>query len=259
MGSDQDDHQHLHDHPHAMRGTPLIAVAALLVACSGSPASDLNAELADREDAVPSCAATDCTAEVAVLASALGQLPGVVQVTDATYQPEQATDGAWVRGALVVADGVSCDDLEERAAELGWQSPVSPLGTLDFDCSTADPTAGGGRRGYLHTAVRPTSQAQLDTWGDRGTLDGAASVSVSDIRSTSAGDLESLASVVPRSGFDGYPAPKRLANREFDGVECYAFDTSNKEYHRYLVGVSTTASTSASTSRCRWSGLTATT
>ena len=148
----------------------LVPAAVLLAACSGSPASDLNAELADREDAVPSCAATDCAAEVAVLASALGRLPGVVQVTEATYRPEQATDGAWVRGALVVDAGVSCDDLEERAAELGWQSSVSPLGTLDFDCSTADAAAGGGEPGYLHTAVRPTSRAQLDDWGDRGTL-----------------------------------------------------------------------------------------
>ena len=160
----------------------LVPAAVLLAACSGSPASDLNAELADREDAVPSCAATDCAAEVAVLASALGRLPGVVQVTEATYRPEQATDGAWVRGALVVDAGVSCDDLEERAAELGWQSSVSPLaavaglaaarprGPLACAGARAAAGAGGGEPGYLHTAVRPTSRAQLDDWGDRGTL-----------------------------------------------------------------------------------------
>jgi hypothetical protein len=152
------------------RRVVLVPVGLLLAACSGSPASELNAELADREDAVPSCAAADCRAEVAVLASALGRLPGVVKVTDATYRPRQATDGAWIRGALVVDAGVSCADLEERAAELGWQSSVSPLSTLDFDCSTAAAASSSGKPGYLHTAVRPTSRAQLDDWGDRATL-----------------------------------------------------------------------------------------
>jgi hypothetical protein len=145
-------------------------VALLLAACAGHPAANLNAEIADRENAVRSCAATDCADEVAVLAAALGRLPGVLHVSNATYRPEQATDGAWVRGALVVDAGVSCDDLEERSAELGWQSSVSPLGTLDFDCSTAGAAAGGGKSSYLHTAVRPTSRAQLDDWGNRGTL-----------------------------------------------------------------------------------------
>ncbi|GAA3533771.1 hypothetical protein [Nocardioides daeguensis] len=151
----------------AIRLAALVAVPALASGCSDRPVDRLNDRLAEREAAVRSCAATRCVDEIAVLVTALGRVPGVVAVTTATYQPEQVTDGASVTGALVVADDVDCHDLEEQAAELGWQSSVSPLMSLDFDCSTL---AGGGRPGYLHTLVRPTSPAQLDDWGDRGTL-----------------------------------------------------------------------------------------
>ena len=155
-----------------MRRVAIVAVAGLLAfaGCAERPVDKLNDELAAREDKVPSCAASDCSDEVAALAEALGELPGVVRVSEARYRKKQITDGAAVTGALVVRPGVDCDSLEERAAELGWTSSVSPLMSLDFDCGTPGTDPAAEDAGYLHTSVRPTSLAQLEAWGDRGTL-----------------------------------------------------------------------------------------
>ncbi|GAA3656592.1 hypothetical protein GCM10022237_15830 [Nocardioides ginsengisoli] len=138
--------------------------------CTERPIDKLNHELADREAKVPSCEATDCTAEVAVLAKALTDLPGVVRVEKARYREKQITDGASVLGYVVVAAGVDCDALEERAAELGWKSSVSPLSSLHLQCGAAAVGGVEPARKNLFATVRPTSQAQLKAWGDRGTL-----------------------------------------------------------------------------------------
>jgi hypothetical protein len=149
-----------------------VAALALLAfaGCSERPVDTLNHELADREAKVPSCEASDCAAEVGALVTAVTELPGVVRVENARYRPKQITNGATVLGDVVVDAGVDCDALEERVAELGWKSSVSPLSSVHFLC--AAPAVGGvvPPRTHLSALVRPTSMAQLKAWGDRGTL-----------------------------------------------------------------------------------------
>ena len=148
----------------------LVGVVAL-AGCAGSPRSQLNSELADREDELASCEASECAEEVAVLVAAIGELPGVVKVLEARYREKQITDGASVRGELLVEAGVDCRSLEVSAAELGWRSAVSPLSSVSFGCATAGSEPSKRDAGYLSTRVRPTSEAQLEDWGDRGTLE----------------------------------------------------------------------------------------
>ncbi len=154
------------------RATALSLVGLLvLVGCARSPRSQLNSELADREEAIPSCEASGCADEVAALVAALRELPGVVKVLDPQYHPKQITDGAAVSGGLVVETGVECRSLEEDIAELGWRSSVSPLSAVELDCGTPGTDPVQRDAGYAFTPVRPTSEAQLKEWGDRGTLE----------------------------------------------------------------------------------------
>ncbi|WP_408898444.1 hypothetical protein ACJ5H2_04875 [Nocardioides sp. R1-1] len=155
--------------PH--RWLPALAGAAMVLAgCADRPGDELNDRLAERETEVASCEASACADELAALARALGGLPGVVEVAQARYREEQGTAGARVVGALVVDPGVRCDRLEEQAAELAWRSSVSPLAALHLDCGTPGTDPAQRDAGYVGTPVRPTSAAQLDAWGDRGTL-----------------------------------------------------------------------------------------
>lgn len=155
------------------RGTAaavLVLAVVVLSGCTDRPADRLNAELADRERALPSCANTDCADELAVLAAALAEVPGVVAVVEASYRSKQITDGAKVTGSLIVEPGTACPTLEDQVAELAWRSSVSPLMSVDLSCGTpgADPALEDA--GYVNTPVRPSSTSQLDAWGDRGTL-----------------------------------------------------------------------------------------
>lgn len=154
----------------ALSSVGLAGVLAL-AGCARSPQSQLNSELADREGELASCEASGCAEEVAVLVAAIKELPGVVKVREARYREKQITDGASVRGELLVETGVDCRSLEESAAELGWRSAVSPLSSVSFGCATPGSDLAKRDAGYLSTRVRPTSEAQLEEWGDRGTLD----------------------------------------------------------------------------------------
>lgn len=147
-----------------------VAGLILLSACSQSPRDRLNSDLADREDELPSCAANGCAEEVAVLATALAKLPGVVRVVKPGYRAAQITDGANLTGSLVVEAGVECDGLEEQAAELAWKSSVSPLMGINLGCATEGSDLSQENAGYVYTEVRPQSREQLEQWGDRGTL-----------------------------------------------------------------------------------------
>ena len=147
-----------------------LVMLSVLTACSQSPRDQLNSELADREDKLPSCAADGCVDEVTELVAALSKLPGVVRITEARYHPEQITDGASVGGWITVKTGSECDTLRERAAELGWKSSVSPLMGISFQCRLEGHEFNPQGSNYLSTEVRPPTRKQLEEWGDRGSL-----------------------------------------------------------------------------------------
>lgn len=143
----------------------------MLTACGRSEKSQLNTELADREDKLPSCAADDCTDEVAVLAAELARLPGVVRLVKPRYEKVQGTSGASLSGLIIVKTGRECETLRPQAAELGWKSSVSPLMSVWLDCRPEGSTQSNPNGPIsLFAEVRPTTREQLEQWGDRGTL-----------------------------------------------------------------------------------------
>lgn len=145
---------------------------------------------------------------------------------------------------------VGCSDDEPSAG------PADPSSSAPSTSPSASPSASGSGSGSPSVAPASGQEISNDTVSMRLTddpdwqvaqfattvtggllrVDGSISASVSDIRSTGDDELDSLAAAAEKTWSQDDPAPRRVANRAVDGVECYVLEASNDETHRYVVG-----------------------
>lgn len=152
--------------------------------------------------------------------------------------------------ALLALTLAGCGDDEPSAGPGDAGAPASPTSATPSDSATATPS--------ITPSITPTDgeeiandtvsmrlpdepdwqTAQFATTITAGVLrpDGSMSVSISDIGSTGTDELDDLASAAENTWSDDDPAPRRVANRVVDGIECYVLEARNDENHRYVVG-----------------------
>lgn len=113
------------------------ALAGLLLAACQEPATDSG-------DGLPDCSADQCSGEVAAMAREVADLEGVARVFDATYNPDQITDGPSVtlRFQVTSPTSAACSSIESDLARIGWESAVSPLNSATWQCFAAGASPG---------------------------------------------------------------------------------------------------------------------
>lgn len=148
--------------------------------------------------------------------------------------------------ALLTLTLVGCADDEPSSGPGDAGASGSPTSATPSGSAPATPSvtpANGEEIANDTVTMRLTDDpdwqtAQFGTTVTAGLLraDGSMSASVSDIGSTGTDELDDLASAAEKTWSNDDPAPRRVANRVVDGVECYVLEASNDEAHRYVVG-----------------------
>jgi hypothetical protein len=143
----------------------LLTLSGLMLSACGSDDSDSSY---DPNAGVPSCAESKCVAEVDELARRIAELPGVATVQELRYVPDQITDGPHVGGEIRIPRSerrTQCDSLEDRLAQLVWESEVAPVDGMRVACRVGNSDA--GRTLGLSWTLDPLTYR--DKWGPRTT------------------------------------------------------------------------------------------